>query len=382
MKANLIGDIKAITYFYNMHEHNSANKLAYIQQIDFVILSKKKISNLIEYPLLSDRDLKKFRKQLAAEFQGVEAFYTNDRSDITILLPVNDDVLQFTFSNKKIQSPTTLVFILWVCVSAFLLLTISIIFMKNQVRAIMNLSEVAERFGKGLESPRFKPSGATEVKKAGWAFLRMQRRIKRQILHRTELLSHISHDLRTPLTRIKLSLEMIKETKKDENLKTDIKEMETLISSYLDFAKEEGNEENKKVLLEDYILRIVKPFNNKKIKLINHCRSIEVFIKKEALKRALNNLINNALKHCKSIVKITLKEHDYNLFVIVEDDGNGIPKKYWKSVFKPFYKISSESDGYGLGLAIARTIVYNHGGTIKLDKSSLGGLKILIKLPI
>lgn len=382
MKNNVINNISVITTFYGEGDTKRAMQLSRIYQTYISFHPNSKIKDHLKLPLSTDGDLIDFKNHIAEKFPNVEVFYFNSKSDISVLIEVSGGVLKFDFSNKKIQSPTTLIFILWVFGSAFLLLGIAIVFMKNQVRSIMNLSIVAERFGKGLESPRFNPSGAKEVKKAGWAFIRMQRRIKRQIQHRTELLSHISHDLRTPLTRIKLALEMMKEAKKDESLKSDIKEMEVLISSYLDFAKEEGNEENKHINLEEYIGKITKKFKSNKLRVINRCPDLNIYIKKEALKRAINNLINNALKHCKNEVKLTLKQKEYNLFFIVEDDGNGIPKKHWKTVFKPFFKTDNSTEGYGLGLAIVKTIVYNHGGIIKLDQSSLGGLKVVIKLPI
>jgi two-component system, OmpR family, osmolarity sensor histidine kinase EnvZ len=383
MKFSLIGNFTAIISLVNDNELKQAENLAKLFEISIAFLKDEDMESQVQYPLYTDRDLKDFAKKTRKQIQyNSETFYINNRADIAVYFQLPKGTLHFVFSNKKIQSPTTFIFLSWVVGSATLLLLIAIVFMKNQVRSILNLASAAERLGKGLERINFKPSGATEVKKAGWAFLRMQRRIQRQIKHRTELLSHISHDLRTPLTRVKLAVAMLKDNKSSIEISKDVIEMEKLIESYLNFAKEEGNEESQLMNVVEILRQIDISTSDKKLQLKINTPLIFLYIKPQAFKRAITNLINNGLKHCKSKVIIQIKKYEHHLQISVSDDGKGIPKKYWKSVFNPFFKMHPDSEGFGLGLAIVKTIVYNHGGYIKLAKSQLGGLRVIIKLPL
>jgi two-component system osmolarity sensor histidine kinase EnvZ len=383
MRSNLIGDISAVTLLLSNSDYEQAQRFSKLFKFKTTFHLNESLDEHSLYPLNKDTDLKLFSKLLSKSSKyNHTASYNDSKSDIRLLIQLPNGTAELLFSKKKIQSPTTYIFLSWVVGAAMLMLVVAIVFMKNQVRSILQLAEVAERLGKGLEIPKFKPSGATEVKTAGWAFIRMHRRIKRQIQYRTELLSHISHDLRTPLTRIKLTLAMLNSTKNDEDLKSDIKEMEKLIDSYLNFAKEEGNEKSVSMEFIPYILSVVSNVRDERLKLCIHCEEAQVYFKPEAFKRALYNLINNALKHCKSKVSLSIKVIDHHLNILIEDDGKGIDQKHWKHIFKPFYKIDKDSEGFGLGLAITKSIVYNHGGIIKLSKSKLGGLKVTIQIPI
>lgn len=383
MKLALIGNFAAIISLLNDNEFKQAESISRLLEVNLKFYQDGKISKYVHHPLYTDRDLKDFSRKIKKQIPyESETFYLNNKSDILVYFQLQRGTLELGFSNKKFQSPTTFVFISWVAGSALLLLMIAIVFMKNQLRSILNLATAAERLGKGLDSLNFKPSGATEVKKAGWAFLRMQRRINRQIQHRTELLSHISHDLRTPLTRVKLAVAMLKDSKSSIEISKDISDMEKLIESYLHFAKEEGNEESQLMNIIELISQIVKTTNDPRIKLKINNQFAFSYIKPQAFKRAITNLITNGLKYCKSKVVITISKRQSNLIISVGDDGKGIPKKFWKSAFTPFFKINPESEGFGLGLAIVKTIIYNHGGYIKLSRSQLGGLRVIIKLPV
>ncbi len=383
MKISLIGNFSALISLINDNELRQAESVSKLLDVTLTFYKEEKIYSYVHHPLLTDRDLKDFSKKIKKQIPyESETFYVNGNSEILVYFQLKNGTLELAFSNKKFQSPTTFVFISWVAGSAFLLLLIAIVFMKNQVRSILNLADAAERLGKGLERTKFKPSGATEVKKAGWAFLRMQKRIQRQIQHRTELLSHISHDLRTPLTRIKLAVAMMKDSKTSIEMSKDIIDMEKLIESYLHFAKEEGNEESQLMNLVEIIRQIKDSTKDERLYLNIHSQFAFVYIKPQAFKRAITNLINNGLKYCKSKVVINVKKMENHLSISISDDGNGIPKKYWKSIFKPFFKIDPKSEGFGLGMAIVKTIIYNHGGYIKLAKSQFGGLRVLIKLPL
>jgi len=383
MRTNLIGDISAIIKLINTSQLDRVDDFSSLFGITTTFYKNDPLTKHTIYPLIKDTDLKSFSKLLDLNLPySHTSTYNKNRSNIVLLIELPTGTAKLYFNHKKIQSPTTFIFLSWVVGSALLMLVIAVVFMKNQVRSILQLAEVAERLGKGLEIPKFKPTGATEVKKAGWAFIRMQRRIKRQIQYRTELLSHISHDLRTPLTRIKLTLAMLESANNDVDLKADIQEMEKLIESYLDFAKEEGNELSSNMKFIPYLLEVVSNIRDKKLKVCIHCDEVLVYFKPEAFKRALYNLINNALTHCKSKVNLSIKVIDHHLNILIEDDGPGIETIHFKHIFKPFYKIDKNSEGYGLGLAIAKSIVYNHGGLIKLDKSRLGGLKVTIKIPV
>ncbi len=383
MKLSLIGNFTAIISLVNDNELRQAESISKLFEVNLTFYQNEKIGKYVHHPLFTDRDLKDFsrriRKQISYES---DTFYINNKSDILVYFQLPNGTLELQFSNKKFQSPTTFVFISWVAGSAILLLIISIVFMKNQVRSILNLAHAAERLGKGLERINFKPSGATEVKKAGWAFLRMQRRIQRQIKHRTELLSHISHDLRTPLTRVKLAVAMLKDSKSSIEISKDIIDMEKLIESYLHFAKEEGNEDSQLMNVVEILKQITESTNDHRLELKIQSQFAFIYIKPHAFKRAITNLINNGLKYCKSRVVINIKKFEDYISISISDDGKGIPKKYWKSIFKPFFKINPTSEGFGLGMAIVKTIIYNHGGHIKLARSQLGGLRVIIKLPL
>ena len=260
---------------------------------------------------------------------------------------------------------------------------ISLIFLKNQTRPITNLAKVAEKFGRGEDIEEFKPSGAAEIRQAGYEFDRMRKRILRHLNQRSEMLSGISHDLRTPLTRMKLQIAFIKDKELANKLTEDINEMEKMLNEYLQFTSSVYLEKNEKFNLSQLMNKIIEKYNNQNI---TSDLSGEIYIngRKNLIKRCVNNLIDNAIKYGDKI-NVELSKSSSNLFIKIEDNGPGIPEKEYENVFKPFYKIdkgrADSKSSVGLGLSIASDIIRSHGGNIKLEKSSMNGLGVKIFLP-
>ena len=258
------------------------------------------------------------------------------------------------------------------------------IFLKNQTRPIIKLAEASERFGRGEDVEEYRPSGALEIRKAGLEFDRMRKRILRHLNQRSEMLSGISHDLRTPLTRIKLQLTFIKDKEIIKKLSRDVDEMEKMLNEYLQFSRSNFTEKSERFNLSELINAIIKKYENQNI-IVNQESEIFFNGRKNLINRCLNNLIDNASNFAKNI---TVKQQRIkrNILIFVEDDGPGISALEYENVFKPFYKIdksrNQKKSSVGLGLSIASDIIRSHGGNIKLGKSEMGGLKIKIVLPV
>jgi two-component system osmolarity sensor histidine kinase EnvZ len=311
-------------------------------------------------------------------------------SDVRVVIGLPDNNIEILVVSKRLENPTTYIFILWMAGSAIILLAVAIIFLKNQIRAIQRLAIAADKFGKGQDLKTFRPHGATEVRRAGTALIQMKERIARQVAQRTEMLAGISHDLRTPLTRMKLQIELLK--KKDmpiealERLQGDITEMEKMVESYLLFAKGEGSEKPINVQWSAMIEKWVQGYDlhGKKISLIIENEGY-ISLRYNSLKRAFTNVVNNALREAETI-RITTNYQANFATVIIEDDGPGIPLEKREEVFRPFVRLAPgrnlDSGGNGLGLTISRDIVLGHGGDILLEESELGGLKVVIKIPV
>ncbi len=244
----------------------------------------------------------------------------------------------------------------------------------------------AESFGKGMQVVNFKPEGAREVRQAANAFLRMRERIQRQITQRTEMLAGVSHDLRTPLTRMKLQLAMLPESDYAAGLRGDVSEMEKMVDGYLAFARGEGSEVPVQASLQDILEEVVEDSrrNGADVALENVI-GVQITVRQHAIKRALTNLIDNASRHSHEVYVGATRKGDI-VEITVDDDGPGIPKAQRESVFKPFFRIdqsrNAETGGVGLGLTIARDVVRNHGGDLLLGESAAGGLRALIRLPV
>jgi len=312
-------------------------------------------------------------------------------SDIEIAIQMPTGILYIETTQKRLANPTTYIFIMWMVGTAAILLFVSILFLRNQVRSIVRLTEAAEKFGKGQEIKSFKPQGAKEIRSAAIAFIEMKERIKRLLTRRTQMLAAVSHDLRTPLTRMKLQIAMMQNNDAIEELDHDVKEMEQMLEGYLNFAKleagDEAVEESKKTNLANFIKKIIAGYKNHKGKA--ECKiekNVSLDLKQKAFKRCITNLIDNALRYSNKVVITAEKLDDDNITIFVDDDGPGIPKKKREKVFQPFYRVeksrNQETGGVGLGLSIVRDIIHRHGGEIILDTSPYGGLRAMIVLPI
>ena len=326
------------------------------------------------------------RRELKSKF-GNENFWFNTiiyKELIEIKIKYQSGYFKFLVPKDRVTSSSARIFALWITVPALIMVFISIIFLKNQTRPISKLAQVAEKFGKGEEIEEFKPSGATEIRQAGFEFDKMRKRINRHLKQRSEMLSGISHDLRTPLTRMKLQIAFIKDKEISSKLSEDINEMEKMLNEYLQFTSSSYLEKNENFNITELIKDIIKKYNNENI---SKSLSSEIYIngRKNLIKRCINNLIDNSIKYGDKVY-VELKKNNNNLFINIEDNGPGIPEKEFENVFKPFYKIdkgrAETKSSVGLGLSIASDIIRSHGGNIKLEKSSLNGLGVKIFLPV
>ncbi len=328
-------------------------------------------------------------ESLAKEFPEAEreVLLSKDDNDLIVLIDTDDGLYKFVTSKKKIFSSSIFMFVVWMAGTSVLLFLVAVLFLRIQVRSIAELAQAAEDFGKGIDNTKFKPSGSSEVRKAAIAFIKMKERIQRQISERTQMLAGVSHDLRTPLTRMKLQTTMMPDSEDKKDFLSDIDEMEKMLDGYLSFVSGEAGEKSTFVDMNELILSIINKFRNKKA-LIRYSTNDEVSAiqgREQALKRALTNIISNAFRYGKTIA-VKLENNDKKLWVSIEDDGPGIPADKRDDVFKAFYRLENsrnkETGGVGLGLSIAKDVVTSHGGTIELGDSELGGLKVLISIPL
>jgi len=291
--------------------------------------------------------------------------------------------LQIFFPKERVQTSSIRIFALWITLPAFLLIAVAIIFLKNQTRPIINLARASEKFGRGEIVKDFIPSGALEIRQAGYEFDRMRKRIIRHLNQRSEMLSGISHDLRTPLTRMKLQLAFIKDEKISKKLSNDITEMEKMLNEYLKFSSSRSTEKTETFDLSELLETIVQKYEKKEI-TTDIPERVYLDGRKNLIQRCLNNLIDNSIKYSEKTL-ISLKKSSSNITITVDDDGPGIPQNERENVFKPFYKIDKSrgdsKSSVGLGLSIASDIVRSHGGNILLETSPKDGLRVKIFLP-
>ena len=278
------------------------------------------------------------------------------------------------------------IFVLWTVVATILLTSIAILFIRNQVRAIERLANAAEAFGRGGDAPTFKPHGAREVRRAAHAFIDMRARIQRHIDQRTTLLASVSHDLRTPLTRLKLELALTEPSKRGEAMKRDLAEMEHMIDEYLAFARGEGGEAVETVPLRRLIDEVSEGARRAGAEVsVEADDDLMANVRPNALKRALSNLIMNAAVHGEHVEVTAKPRAQGGVEISIDDDGPGIPEESYEEAFKAFGRLdearNQNSKGVGLGLAIARDVARGHGGDITLSRSPLGGLRAVVRLP-
>lgn len=414
----ILGQMVTVQLFYYRHWYNVSSYSSKIIATEIAALLDEVKFDKIKEESLRDKPLKflnlqyeKYQLDTLPEFSGkmleeIEIFRDTlanyielktslamvDR-DRTVELYVqldDNNIVKITLPAKAIINPSATVFVIWIIGLGLILIIITLIFTKNQIRSILDLTNAAETYGSGHNIDNFKPSGAKEIRRAGLAFLKMKDRIERQTAKRTQMLAMISHDLKTPLTRMKLQAELMDESDEKEEMNYDITCMSHMIESYLDFARGEGGEQFIQVNLTDWMQEYLKNNWQKKVRFQSGKSTnnkIKAMIKPLSFSRALSNLIDNANKHS-SAVELSLYQDDENIVIIIEDNGKGISDEDKRNVFKPFYRGDKSrsldsSSSVGLGLAITREIIAGHYGTISLkDSTKLGGLLVRIELPI
>jgi two-component system, OmpR family, osmolarity sensor histidine kinase EnvZ len=313
---------------------------------------------------------------------------TVGRSNIVdIRIKLDDGVMHVLARRSQTYASNSQIFLLWMVGTSLVLLTVAILFLRNQIKPILRLSEAAESFGKGRPPPEdFRPRGAREVRQAANAFIEMRDRIERHVEQRTVMLAGVSHDLRTVLTRFRLQLALFEDSPELEALRSDVDEMQAMLEDYMAFAKGGSSEEIVRVDIGDILGEVKSQAHGaKNIMVETGIAPLIVPLRRHAFKRAVANLVNNAARFAEH-VKVTAERQDGSLSVTVEDDGPGIPEEEREHVFRPFYRLdharNQDSGSTGLGLAIARDIARIHGGDITLDRSPLGGLKAVLKVPV
>ena len=311
---------------------------------------------------------------------------SNLENGALIKIQLNNKLLIINVDKDRVYSQTAFVFLLWMIFASLILLFLSYFLMSKQLKPLKRLAIIAETFGRGLDAPELKSVGAYEIRQTSQAFNQMRTRINRFLKQRTDMLAGVSHDLRTPLTRMKLQVSLIKDKKAKSELELDINEMTAMLDSYVSFVKTESPETIENIVINDLIKDCAKNFDRSKYKIqINEKNTIQTSGRPIQLKRAFQNIINNSKRYGdKIIINIYLNDDGCN--IEINDNGPGIPKESFEDVFKPFFtldpsrnKLKGES---GLGLTITRDIIRSHGGEIKLGKSQLGGLKLSVLLPI
>jgi two-component system osmolarity sensor histidine kinase EnvZ len=304
---------------------------------------------------------------------------------VDIRVKVKGGVMRFLAPRDRAFAARGWVFILWLTLATLTLAGVAIIFIRNQVRAIERLAAAADAFGKGADA-RFKPYGAREVRMAGYAFLAMKDRIQRHIDQRTLLLASVSHDLRTPLTRLKLEAALAEPSPRVDAIKRDIDEMGYMIDEFLAFARGEGGEALEPVALDALVREVCEAASRSGAGVaVDVEPDITVEVRPLALKRALSNLVMNAAGHGDRVAVAARRRPAGGVEIMVDDDGPGIPPESYEEAFKPFSRLDESRNqndkGVGLGLAIARDVVRGHGGDVVLDRSPLGGLRAVVRLP-
>lgn len=339
------------------------------------------------------RQFPELYKGLSERIKTPIAIYLNDDTNMVhVRLKPAGDPIDIVVSRKTLTSSTTKIFLLWMVGTSLVFTTIAILFLRNQVRPIVTLARAAEQLGLGQDVGEFKPRGASEVRRAGRAFLIMSERIRRHIQNRTEMLAGISHDLRTPLTRMKLEIELAKiDNQTRAALATDIDEMGKMIDEYLDFARGDAGEIPEPIDINLLLSDIAADYKRGR-HAVHYSKSgnVEVVLRPLAIRRALTNLIDNALRYGGGVAEVTLEQSATFVRIKVTDQGPGIPNTEQETVFKPFTRLepsrNSETGGVGLGLSIARAIAQGHGGDVTLENQKdkaghITGLEVTLRLP-
>ncbi len=369
-------DKKNLDFFTDSYKNNFNFEIGINQEIFPTNSGERKFSPM-------DRSL---RRELKSVFGNNNYWFNTSKfkNAVEIKIRSGKDVIEFLVPKEMVSTSSVRLFVLWTTLPSIILIIIALIFLKNQTKPLVKLAKAAERFGKGDYVNDFRASGSQEIRKAAFEFDRMAKRINRHLNQRAEMLSGISHDLRTPLTRLKLQLAMLKQKDISEKMSKDIDEMEKMLNDYLQFAKTQSQESTSKINLNTLLKSIKNEFNNDKISFNESHTAIELNCRPIALKRSFENIIQNGLTYGNK-VDINIKKGNKRTLILIEDDGPGIPEDQYKNVFKPFFRLdksrSLNQSGVGLGLAIVEDIINSHGGNIQLGKSKYDGLQVKISLP-
>jgi len=389
MTRSLVGEVETLLDVYKSQqdpEHRETIIAIYNKNFDFAVTLKnnallpEKKKERWYSPI--DRSL---RRELKPVFGNSYWFDTTSfKKLVELRIKYKTGFLQIFFPKHKIAPSSARIFALWITLPGFLLITIAIVFLKNQTRPIVNLAKAAEKFGKGEFVKEFRPSGAKEIRQAAYEFDKMRKRISVHLNQRSEMLSGISHDLRTPLTRLKLQLALLKQQDLAKKMGDDIEEMERMLNEYLEFSRNQKNEETETVNINNLITSIIKKYDGKQIN-VHFEKNLKINARLNAIKRCLINLIDNGLAYGQKVEIITKKTIS-DAVIFIDDNGPGIPEKEYQNVMKPFYRIDKSrgqnKSGVGLGLSITNDIIRSHGGSISLEKSPLSGLRVKIYLPL
>ena len=329
-------------------------------------------------------------RRLQQSLEELERPFFYDLSNLekgaAIAIQLNNDLLIISVHKDRLYNESAFVFLLWMFFASLILLLLSYLFMKGQIRPLKRLAIIAETLGRGLDAPELKVSGSLEIRQTTNAFNQMRTRIKRFLKQRTDMLAGVSHDLRTPLTRMKLQLSLMKDDDAKKELEYDIQEMTAMLNSYVSFVRGETPETIENIQLNNLIKNICQNLDREKYEITEtYSRKIDTSGRPLQIKRAIQNILDNARRYA-SKIQIDVSANNDECFISISDNGPGIPEKNYEDVFKPFFtldpsrnKMKGES---GLGMTIARDIIRSHGGDIKLSPSSIGGLKTVINLPI
>ena len=371
-----INDKKNLDFLTDSYKNNFNFEIG-INQDDFPSISgERKFSPM-------DRSL---RRELKSTFGNNNYWFNTSKfkNAVEIKIRSENEVIEFLVPKDMVSASSVRLFLLWTTLPSIVLIIIALIFLKNQTKPLVKLAKAAERFGKGDYVNDFRASGSQEIRKAAFEFDRMAKRINRHLNQRAEMLSGISHDLRTPLTRLKLQLAMLKQKDISESMSKDIDEMEKMLNDYLQFAKTQAQEPSTIINLNNLLISIKNKFNNNNFTFNESSDLIELKGRLTALQRSFENIIQNGLTYGKK-VNVEIQKGNRLATISFEDDGPGIPEDQYKNVFKPFFRLdksrSLNQSGVGLGLAIVEDVINSHGGNIQLGKSKKNGLLVKISLP-
>jgi two-component system osmolarity sensor histidine kinase EnvZ len=383
---SVVADINVIV---KLIDQNLNLDIIYLAKNDFKMdIELKKNTNLNPLSFEVQRGILSKRLKQALEQYDRPFFYDLSNIDMgaKIVIQIEKDLLIINVDKDRLYSESAFVFLLWMFFASLILLILGYYFMQGQIRPLKKLAIIAETFGRGLDAPELKASGSLEIRQTTIAFNQMRTRIKRFLKQRTDMLAGVSHDLRTPLTRMKLQLSLMKDISGKQELENDINEMTAMLNSYVSFVRGEAPETIENIEINIFINEICISNNSKKHTITYaHDKEIQTSGRPIQIKRAIQNIIENSKRYA-SKIHVSINSNDEELFISIEDNGSGIPAINYEDVFKPFFtldpsrnKLKGES---GLGMTIARDIIRSHGGEIKLFKSKMNGLKTIISLPL